>query len=428
MAVAGMVSVWFREFKWSGQNRSALLINAARVLVIITCVGMFYSPTVASITMVPAYVSFLASGQVVWRIKRVCNRPMVYWGIVFLATVFLGVIYSSVPWYDRWMDFFKWRIIIWFFLVLALFDEEVWTIRLMGTFLAGLAVGLLWSFLTAAGWITFWKGAEAVLRNNVTQGMGFAVAALVCVWMVSQGAFSRRSNWILLGLGMLFVLNMVFVTTGRSGYVVLGIGLGVMSLWNTSLMQRTLIMVGLPVVAILAFSFSPRMQDYIILGVDQWMHESESKSLTSMGVRRVFYVNTLEILQDHWMIGVGTGGFKQAYAEHVTHKYDSSDWRASPTGDPHNQYLAVFAKHGIGGLAVFLVWIIAIARDKCDLPKYRMLALAILCGWCVTSLFSSHFRTFVEGHLLMTFLGALLATAPVGSQPVLAKEMLSEPA
>jgi membrane associated rhomboid family serine protease len=72
----------------------------------------------------------------------------------------------------------------------------------------------------------------------------------------------------------------------------------------------------------------------------------------------------------------------------------------------------VLAQHGIGGLAAFLVWIVAIARDKAGLPAYRKLALAILCGWCVTSLFSSHFRTFAEGHLFTTFLGALLAEVP----------------
>jgi hypothetical protein len=71
--------------------------------------------------------------------------------------------------------------------------------------------------------------------------------------------------------------------------------------------------------------------------------------------------------------------------------------------------LAVLTQHGIGGLAVFLVWIVAIARDMRGLPKYRTLALGLLFGWCVTSLFSSHFRTFAEGHMLTTFLGVLLS-------------------
>jgi hypothetical protein len=169
-------------------------------------------------------------------------------------------------------------------------------------------------------------------------------------------------------------------------------------------------LMALLIAAILAFSLSPRVQERIAVGADQWLHESESGSLTAMGVRRVFYTNTLEILKDHWLFGVGSGGFRQAYTDHVSQKYSPSDWRSGSTGDPHNQYLAVLVEYGIGGLAAFLAWIVAIIRDKASVPSYRKLALAILCGWCVTSLFSSHFRTFAEGHIVTSFLGVLLAT------------------
>jgi putative Mn2+ efflux pump MntP len=33
----------------------------------------------------------------------------------------------------------------------------------------------------------------------------------------------------------------------------------------------------------------------------------------------------------------------------------------------------------------------------------------MLLGWCATSLLSSHFKTFSEGHLLTFFLGVMLA-------------------
>jgi O-antigen ligase len=111
----------------------------------------------------------------------------------------------------------------------------------------------------------------------------------------------------------------------------------------------------------------------------------------------------------HPVLGVGTGGFKKAYGEQIAGKYDPSDWRSEVASDPHNQYLAIVAPHGLVGLAIFIVWLVAMARSEAGPPAYRGLALAILCGWCATSLFSSHFRTFAEGHLITTFLGVLLA-------------------
>jgi O-antigen ligase len=184
-----------------------------------------------------------------------------------------------------------------------------------------------------------------------------------------------------------------------------------------------------PIVIAIVLAISPRMQDRITLGITEWAEASESKTLTSMGLRRLYYQHTLEIAEDHWLIGVGTGGFKQAYIANIANKYDPSDWRAEPIGDPHNQYLAVLVQHGIGGAVVFLMWIAAMARDKASQPTYRMLALAILTGWCISSLFSSHFRTFAEGHILTTFLGALLATASPQDQAKVAKEapVLSSP-
>ena len=397
------------RFKNAFDDIPTLWLNVARVSAIIAGIGILYSPTVASVALVTTYVAFVASGQAVVRFRQVFGRPAVYWAAIFLAVVLIGMTYASVPWSDRGTDLLKWRTILWFVVLLSIFDDERWKTRLLVTFVVGTAVALVASFVSAAGWVTLWRNPDALLRSWVTQGMGFAVAALVCLRMLLDKRLQGHMRWIVPVLGLLYVANMVFITNGRSGYVILGIGCVVLLLWEASHLQRLAIVLGLSLAAILAFSFPSRMQDKIVLGVDEWMHESELTSATSMGLRRVYYLNTLEIIQDHWLLGVGSGGFKQAYTEQVTHKYDPSDWRADPIGDPHNQYLAVFAQHGIGGLAVFLIWIVAIARDMRGLPKYRKLALGLLFGWCVTSLFSSHFRTFAEGHLLTTFLGVLLS-------------------
>jgi len=48
----------------------------------------------------------------------------------------------------------------------------------------------------------------------------------------------------------------------------------------------------------------------------------------------------------------GSGSFADAYAETVK---DQTDWRAQKTDDPLQQYLHIWAKHGIIGLFIFLV-------------------------------------------------------------------------
>lgn len=389
---------------------SQRLLDLARIAAIIACVGILYSPSVATIGLVVTYAAFLASGQAVSRTKSALTRPLVYWGVAFLGVVLIAMTYASVPWSDRWTDFYKWRTILWLYVTLMLFDQACWRERFLVTFLAGTAVAVAGSFVSAAGWVTLWRAPHELLRNTGTQGMAFASAALVCVWVtLERRSFLGLAAWIWPVLGTLYIVNVIFITDARSGYALLGLGACILLCWKAVWKYRMLILVGLLVAGGLAFALSPRMQSKVMTGVTQWTTESESAQLTNFGSRRVFYQNSLEILQEHWMLGVGTGGFVQAYGEHVAKKYEASDWRAMQTTDPHNQYLAVWIQQGLGGLALFLVWIVAMLRERESPRVYHRLAVALLAGWCVTSLFSSHFRTFAEGHFLATFLGVLLA-------------------
>lgn len=388
---------------------SQRLIDLARITAIIACVGLLYSPSVGTIGLILTYVAFLASGQAVSRFKGVLARPLAYWGVTFLGVVLLGMLYASVPWHDRWTDFYKWRTILWFVVALAIFDEDCWKERLLVMFLVGTAVAVVGSFASAAGWVSFRRGPHELLRNSGTQGMAFACAALVCAWLTLEKKPLGPIPLIWPLLGLLYIVNIVFITDGRSGYAVLGLGLLLLLCWNAPWKYRVLILVGVVGAGGLAFMVSPRVEGKVMAAVVQWTNESESEELTNFGSRRVFYKNGVELLRENWLLGVGTGGFAQAYGDHVSKKYDASDWRALHTTDPHNQYLSVAIQQGVGGTVIFLIWIVAIARERESRPEYHRLAIAILAGWCVTSLFSSHFRTFAEGHLLATFLGVLLA-------------------
>ncbi|MCS6896360.1 MAG: O-antigen ligase family protein, partial [Nitrospira sp.] len=372
-------------------------------------VGLLYSPTVGSIGLVATYVAFIASGEAVARLKRVVMCPAVYWGAAFLGVVIAGVTYASASWQERWTDVFKWRTILWFIVLFALFDSESWKKRLLFIFLIGTGIGLVASFLGVYSGVALWKAPAALLRNNVTQSMAFAVSSLICLGAALSGECLGRWRAATLLGACLFAGNVFFVSHGRSGYVLFVVGVVVLVMWYTRPKQWIASFLALALLLGGVVVLSPGMQKRLIKGIDEWQHADELSQETSMGSRKVFYSHTMEIVARHPVGGVGTGGFKKAYAEQIAGRYDPDDWRSVVTGDPHNQYLAILVQHGLPGLGVFLIWLVAVGRTREGMPIYRGLALAILCGWCATSLFSSHFRTFAEGHLVTTFLGALLA-------------------
>jgi O-antigen ligase len=131
-------------------------------------------------------------------------------------------------------------------------------------------------------------------------------------------------------------------------------------------------------------------------------------SPTSIGQRVVFMRNTVRMIADHPVFGVGTGGFLEGYRPYVR---NGSGWQSQDTGDPHNQFVKILAEQGLVGLIAMLFFLYRAFGRLAPAP-FRHLAVAVLLGWCATSLASSHFSTFAESRMIFFWLGAMLAGHP----------------
>jgi O-antigen ligase len=151
---------------------------------------------------------------------------------------------------------------------------------------------------------------------------------------------------------------------------------------------------------------SPLVLERFERGIGELRSARQSSELTSMGVRVVIWQNTRELIAEAPLLGHGTGSFALEYPRVAAR--NGSGWQATPSEDPHNQYLYFLAETGVLGLAAFGWWLLAAARQPVTGP-FRVAGLALLLAWCVTSLFSSHFKAFNEGHMIVMFLGVLLA-------------------
>jgi O-antigen ligase len=149
--------------------------------------------------------------------------------------------------------------------------------------------------------------------------------------------------------------------------------------------------------------------------VGQALHDIETvdqaSEATTPGYRIVFWSNTLRMIHDRPIFGVGTGGFLDGYMPYVE---GVAGWRGGGTGDPHNQFLKILGEQGLIGFAAFLFLLGGAAACPAPTP-FRQLAVAAMIGWCATSLVNSHFSTFVEGRLVFFWLGAMLAGMPTNA-------------
>jgi len=120
----------------------------------------------------------------------------------------------------------------------------------------------------------------------------------------------------------------------------------------------------------------------------------------------VFWENTLKMIAEKPLLGSGSGGFSQDYANFVA---DIEGWRSIVTDDPHQQYLLIAAEQGLIGLGIFMAGLMVMVISRGD-NNNRSCALGILILTATNGMFQGHFGAFVEGRLFWILMGVLLCS------------------
>jgi O-antigen ligase len=202
------------------------------------------------------------------------------------------------------------------------------------------------------------------------------------------------------------VANVVFVAYARSAYLALAVTSLVATLGIARQRARIAAVGALIVVMCSAIWLSPLISQRIERGLQEIRETNTSAVITPMGIRPVMWEISALIVRDAPLIGHGLGSFPEQYRRVVTQRY--TGWKATLTADPHNQYLMILAEAGLLGLVSFAWFLFSALRQRVR-GAFGVIGIALLLAWSLTSLFSSHFHTFNEGHLIAMLLGVCLA-------------------
>jgi O-antigen ligase/Flp pilus assembly protein TadD len=144
---------------------------------------------------------------------------------------------------------------------------------------------------------------------------------------------------------------------------------------------------------------------------------SENESLTSTGLRLIFWANTTAMIKDHFLFGVGIGNFKIIYplysqriAKDPVFSYTTQLYRA------HNDFLQAFAELGIIGILLITWLTIKItqisfkALDRCESSQDRLTVIASfvsIAGIAVNACFSFPFQRPIPPFVFMALLAVI---------------------
>lgn len=386
-------------------------VEAARLLLIGVMAALFFSPPVAVLLELTLFASMLAFPALRLRLWRALRQPVAAMAIAFWLVVTLGLLYTEGPSGESFNIWLSWRRILLLVAAFALFDEPAAKRQLVWTFVIVAAACAAASYAGLLFHFTFYKYEPGItVRNHATQGMFFTVAAFASVLLLKvENPLAVRLALVAAAVALL--ANAVFITPGRSGYVVVAV-LAAALVWarpSAAPMRRLAWASAATLLALAVLASSPVVRERVAQGVDEALtYREKTEGFTSIGLRVAFLRNTLELIAERPVIGYGTGAFEVAYTRHVQGR---PGMEGMPTHDPHNQFLKIAAEHGLIGLAVFLALLAAAFRQRGAPPPYRLLGLGVLAAWCATSLFNSHFSTFAEGRFVWLWIGACLAAA-----------------
>ena len=217
----------------------------------------------------------------------------------------------------------------------------------------------------------------------------------------NKSLFQRAISLIFLTT---ITVNM-FITGGRSGQVGYFVMVAILTIqyFKKDVFKIFLTLaVLMPTIFFMAYSYSPLFNQRVNLAIQDAKHYKENPN-TSVGLRLTFLFNSLDIIKENPIIGVGTGDFPKEY-EKMNAKNTPKAW---PITQPHNMYILVLVQTGIIGLITLLTIFYMQIKSSFIKTKYFQIKFALPLFFLVIMLGESYLLIH-QTTLLFTYFSSFL--------------------
>lgn len=362
----------------------------------------------------------------IWRIAR--QHPVARAAWLLFAVLLIGMCYGVTPLREAINILGKYADLAFVPLFMLMLSNEALRRRAQYAFLAAMWLTLLLSCLVGLNllpvlhWMSIFTAPDnpAIFHSHITQNNMMAFAVFLALLNL-RAATTPMARMAWGAFALLGSANVLFMVQGRTGYVIL-LGLLGWFAWSTLARQmrrlgkawgwRQGVAVALALLALIAIAYqaSPRLHNRMDLVVSEYQAwQPDHGKDTSTGQRLDFYYNTLQIMRQQPVFGVGTGGFSAAFAQQTQGK----DVRQ--THNPHNEYLMIAVQTGVIGLAALLY--LFYTQWRCapllDTPLEQDAARGLVLAYVVNSLFNSPLLDHADGLFFALMTAVLFANLKV---------------
>lgn len=252
-----------------------------------------------------------------------------------------------------------------------------------------------------------WGKTHHVFGDYITQNL---MMSFFCVVALNKAVQTRNTvARVLWGLVALFtIISITHLSQGRTGYVLLVVGLMTYLLVVAHGRNLILSLVGLGLLASVALGTSDMARERFTQAIAE-VQRHDVDNLSSIGHRLYNYRTTAKLIAERPVLGHGTGAFHVEICRVLTHpeKCATFNWH------PHNQFLFIGANHGTVGMVLYLALFVGMYltawRSK-DVTA-RALLVTFTSIMLVNSMFNSPLWSSIESQFFMYMLALLVAMA-----------------
>ena len=367
-------------------------------------------------------------------LRRVSNvaitHPVARAAVMLFVMLFVAMFYGATPLKEALVILVKYIDLAFIPVFIFLLSSERVQRNARYAFMVAMAITLFISYLVGlkilpiTTWMHIWTvpGNPAIFHSHITQNnmMAFAVFLALLEWRDAKTRISKLA-WGL--FATLASINVLFMVEGQTGYVIYAALLAWFA-WaslsramrqrnkNWGWLQGGLIALLLSVGAVGSYHNSSHLHERVAEAISEYQNWTTDHGNTSIGLRLDFYSNTLALVKDNLLLGVGTGGFPAAFALRI----QGTD--AQTTHNPHNEYLMISAQTGMIGLGLMLFLFYTHWRYAPLLPSpfQQDAARGLLIAYIINCLFNSALMDHSAGLFFAFMTGVLFSNLKLGSK------------
>jgi O-antigen ligase len=296
---------------------------------------------------------WLLSGDYKSKFNQIISSKLLIASIVFYFLHIIGMIWTKDISWGFHILHKMWYFILLLPVLFTIVKKEYINVYVYA-FLLAIAVTEIISYLIWFEIVGPFKNATVLNPTPFMSHISYNPILAFAIYLVlHQLFFNKKLSNLVFFFYSFFAFSMtvnMFITAGRAGQVTFFLVLAILifQIFDKQRIKSLLvILIMMPSIVITAYQFSDLFQKRVDLAIIE-VTESSDQYYSSVGVRINYFKNSLDVIKQNPIIGIGTGDFPREYKK--INQINTPHPSMPNTTNPHNMYILVTMQLGLVGL------------------------------------------------------------------------------